>query len=215
MVIFQPERILLRVQIRKYSPYVKGVVLDAGSGKSNRYSDFFDNVSKYITLDIDPDNNPEIIASVEDIPLSDESIDTVISTQVLEHLKSPELAIKEFYRVLKHGGYALVTIPQCGELHEEPNDYFRFTNFGIKYLFENAGFELVNIDQRGGFFSTIAQLKIRYLIDRFDLYDRKLTILFLPIFKLYGKFMIFLDKQDNSSANKKHALGWCLLVQKK
>lgn len=215
MVIFQPERVLLIKQIQKYSSYVKGVVLDAGSGKSNRYNDLFTNISRYITLDIDSDNNPEIVASVEEIPLNDESVDTVISTQVLEHLKNPKLAIKEFYRVLKHGGYALVTVPQYGELHEEPNDYFRFTNFGIKYLFENAGFEFVSIDQRGGFFSVIAQMKIRYLIDRFGLYDRKFVILLLPMFKLYGKFMIFLDKRDNSPANKKHALGWCLLVQKK
>jgi len=215
MVIFQPERILLRAQIKKYSSYVKGIVLDAGSGSSNRYNDLFNDVSKYITLDIDPANNPEIVASVEDIPLGDKSVDTVISTQVLEHLKNTELAIKEFYRVLKPGGYALVTIPQCGELHEEPNDYFRFTNFGIKYLFENAGFEFVSIDQRGGFFSMIAQMKIRYLVDRFDLYHRRWAILFLPLFKLYGKFMISLDRLDKSPANRKHTLGWCLLAQKK
>lgn len=215
MVIFQPERVLLRKQIQKYSPYIKGVVLDAGSGKSNRYSDLFTDVSRYITLDIDSDNDPEIVASVEDMPLRDGTIDAVVSTQVLEHLRHPEVAIGEFYRVLKIGGYALVSVPQCGELHEEPNDYFRFTNFGIKYLFEDAGFDVISIDQRGGFFSSIAQLKVRYLIDRFGLYGRWYIKLLLPIFKIYGKFMIFLDKLDKSSANRKHSLGWCLLVQKK
>lgn len=215
MVIFQPERVLLRKQIKKYSHYVKGIVLDAGSGSLKRYIDMFDDVSRYITLDIDPNNNPEILASVEDIPLEDKSIDSVVSTQLLEHLKNPEMAIKEFYRVLKNEGYALITIPQCGELHEEPNDYYRFTNFGIKYLCEKAGFSVVGIDQRGGFFALTAQLKIRYLIDRFDLYNKKWTILFLLLFKIYGRIMLFLDTIDGSRANRKHSLGWCLLLQKR
>ena len=38
------------------------------------------------------------------------------------------------------------------EMHDEPNDYWRFTKFGLRYLFENVGFKIIVINQRGGFF---------------------------------------------------------------
>lgn len=60
MIIFQPDRILTRTQIKKYAHYVKGDVLNIGAGPFDRYSDLFC-FSKYIKLDPCPDNNPDII----------------------------------------------------------------------------------------------------------------------------------------------------------
>lgn len=213
-VIFQPERILLTNQMKKFSPFIKGIILDVGCGGMNRYENYFSKKDKYLTLDIDPNNKPDIIASAENIPMGNNTVDSVVCTQVLEHLKNPTQAIAEFYRILKNGGYALITVPQWGELHEEPNDYYRFTNFGIKHILESAGFTLVEIDQRGGFFSVVSQTNIRYLIDRFDLYHSWLSFFFSPFISLYGRFMLFLDKLDNSKSGRKHALGWCVVVKK-
>lgn len=213
-VIFQPERILLTNQMKKFSPFIKGIILDVGCGGMNRYENYFSKKDKYLTLDIDPNNKPDIIASAENIPMGNNTVDSVVCTQVLEHLKNPTQAIAEFYRILKNGGYALITVPQWGELHEEPNDYYRFTNFGIKHILESAGFTLVEIDQRGGFFSVVSQTNIRYLIDRFDLYHSWLSFFFSPFISLYGRFMLFLDKLDNSMSGRKHALGWCVVVKK-
>lgn len=211
--IWQPERYLLKKQIQKYAHYIKGVVLDVGVGKFKRYADYF-NCSKYITLDINANSHADIIGSAEKIPLASESVDSIICTQVLGDIKEPEKALKEFYRLLRPNGVILLTESLINQVHDEPNDFWRFTSFSLDYLFKKTGFKIISIDQRGGFFSSIAQLKIRYLIDRFDLYKhwwgRFINWGIVP----YGKLMLFLDKIDKSKANAKQALGWCLVAKK-
>lgn len=214
MSIFQPDRYLLKKQIKKYSHYITGVILDAGSGEGDRYKNFF-KFDKYIKLDINKDSGADIIGSVENIPLGDSSVDSIVSTQVLEHVKNPQKAVGEFYRVLKSGGHCLVTVPQLNELHEEPRDYFRFTKYGLEEIFSNAGFKIVLIDQRGGFWSAKMQVQIRYAIDLFHL--NKISLLrwiFQPFIWLNGMTAVLIDFFDKSRANKKHAIGWLIIVQK-
>lgn len=214
MTIFQPDRYLLKKQIKKYAHYIKGVVLDAGSGESERYKKFF-KFDKYIKLDINPNGKPDILGSVESIPLEDNHVDSVISTQVLEHVKNPQKAVEEFYRILKSGGHCLVTAPQLNELHEEPNDYFRFTKFGLEEIFSQAGFKIILIDQRGGFWSANTQIQIRYAIDLFRLKKiRLLCWIFQPFIWLNGILAILFDSFDKSNASRKHAIGWLIIAQK-
>lgn len=213
-MLFQPDRYLLKKQIKEYAHYISGVVLDAGSGDGNRYKSFF-KFEKYLTLDIRPDSGADIIGSVVSIPLEDNNVDSVISTQVLEHVKNPQKAVEEFYRVLKSGGYCLVTVPQLNELHEEPHDYFRFTKFGLEEIFSNAGFKIILINQRGSFWSANAQIKIRYIIDLFHLNRHSwLAKIFNPFFIISGQLSILIDELDKSQANQKHALGWLIVAQK-
>jgi len=214
MYIFQPDRYLLKKQIQNVAKYVKGKVLDVGAGECDRYSDFF-NSTQYIKMDVKAGKNIDIVGSVEKIPFDDESFDCVVCTQVFEHLKGPALGAQEIYRVLKTGGNLLLTVPQINELHEEPYDFFRYTKFGVMQIFEGAGFKLVEYSQRGGFFTTISQLTARYFIDRLNLYRRPiLGRIFSKCFLLKGKLAIWLDKIDKSSANKKHAIGWCFVFRK-
>lgn len=213
-MLFQPDRYLLKKQVQANSHYISGVVLDAGSGDGERYKKFF-KFDKYIKLDIGPNSGADILGSVENIPLESNSVDSIISTQVLEHVKNPPKAIKEFYRVLKSGGYCLVTVPQMNELHEEPNDYFRFTKYGLEEIFSNAGFKIVLIDQRGGFWTANSQMKIRYVIDLFRLNKfRLLRWIFHPFIWLNGMSSVLIDSFDKSRANCKHAIGWLIIAQK-
>lgn len=214
MYIFQPDRILLLKQIKKFSKYVNGVVLDAGAGGCSRYKKFFV-FDKYIKMDIGHNDNIDITGSVESIPIDDNKIDTVICTQVFEHLKHPQTAAGEIFRVLKKGGYLLLTVPQTNELHEEPNDFFRYTCYGLILIFEEKGFKVMDCQQRGGLFSMTAQIKIRYLIDRFGLYKKPIIGKFFNQFiKIYAILMMWLDRIDKSKANKKHTLGWCVVFKK-
>ena len=214
MSIFQPDRYLLKKQVKKYAPYIKGVVLDAGSGEGDRYKNFF-KFDKYISLDINKNSNPDIIGSVENISLGDSSVDSIVSTQVLEHIKNPQKAIEEFYRVLKSGGYCLVTVPQLNELHEEPHDYFRFTKYGLEEIFSHTGFKIILIDRRGGFWSANMQIQIRYVIDLFRLNKiHLLRWIFQPVILLNGFLAILFDFFDKSRASRKHAIGWLIIAQK-
>lgn len=213
-MLFQLDRYLLKKQIKENSRYVRGIVLDAGSGGVERYKKFLQ-CEKYIKLDINVSAKPDILGSVESMPMDNESVDSVIATQVLEHVKNPQKAVEEFYRVLKIGGYCLLTAPQYSELHEEPNDYFRFTKFGLEELFKKAGFKIIKIDRRGGFWGVNSQISVRYVIDLLNLNKHSLTQkIFNPLFWVCGMAAIGLDLIDKSRANLKHAIGWLIIARK-
>ncbi len=213
-MLFQPDRYLLKKQIKKNAHYIRGIVLDAGSGEIRRYKSFF-KFEKYITLDINSAARPDIVGSVENIPLNGSSVDSIVSTQVLEHVKNPQKAIEEFYRILKDGGYCLLTVPQSSELHEEPNDYFRFTKFGLEETFKKVGFQIILIEKRGGFWALSAQMQVRYVVDLLNLNKHRWwKKIFEPLFWLQGRFYILLDEFDKSRANAKHAIGWLIVAKK-
>ena len=214
MYIFQPDRYLLQQQIGKASFYVRGKTLDVGAGTSDRYSKKFE-TTEYIRLDMTPSPGVDIVGSIYAIPMMNDSVDTVVCTQVLEHVTRPNDAAKEIFRVLRTGGYAIVTVPQMNELHEEPNDYFRYTNYGLVSLFETAGFHVVEINQRGGYYAMLAQIRIRHLIDRYRLYHRPFFGRIMgKLIALYGKSMLVLDRMATSTASKKHTIGWCVVLRK-
>ena len=62
----------------------------------------------------------------------------VLCLSVLEHLEEPARAVKEMHRVLKPEGKILVSVPFMFPIHDAPGDYWRFTKFGLKYLFSNG-----------------------------------------------------------------------------
>lgn len=214
MILFQPDRYLLNKEIKESGKFICGRVLDVGAGEVNRYSGHF-KYEEYLRMDTYQGEKLDIIGSADNIPLADNSFDSVVCTQVFEHLEFPEKSASEIYRVLKPGGHLLVTVPQMNELHEEPRDYWRYTKFGIESLFCNVGFHAVHQSQRGGYFATMAQMKIRYTIDRFRLYKRPiLRRIFAPFISVYGRLCLFLDELDKSAANRKHAIGWCFVFKK-
>lgn len=215
MYIFQPDRYLLKQQIKKFGHYITGKTLDIGAGDFSRYKKFF-KTDEYLKMDINNADNLDIVGSADNIPLADNFCDSVVSTQVFEHLKNPFKAADEIFRILKPGGICLLTIPQWNELHEEPNDYYRYTKFGIMEIFETRGFETMVIDRRGGFFTMIFQIKVRYLLDRFHLHNRKfIGRIFSRLFKIGTILVIWLDHLDKSEANQKHTIGWLFILRKK
>ena len=212
-VICKPERYRLNKQIKKFSGYMKGDILDVGSGKSDRYSRLF-KFNKYVRLDIDQVCEPDIVADAQNIPLPDQSFDSIISTQGLEHMPNPSKAILEFYRLLRNNGCCLITVPFFNELHEEPHDYWRFTKYSLEMMFKEAGFNIISIEPRGGFFAVIAQLFTRYLINRFSLFSSSFGAVVNPFLKTFGLAMVWLDKIDKSRSNRKFSIGWIVVALK-
>ncbi len=187
--------------------------MDVGAGRVRRYKNFF-SVPEYLTVDTDPNFKSDFLASADALPFEDNSLDSILSTQVLEHVKNPVLVLKEFFRVLKPGGKCLITIPQWNELHEEPNDFFRYTKYGIRQMLLQAGFDILFVEQRGGYYSNLAQMNIRYLIDRLGIMKGWAGFFWGPSTWLYGRFMIWLDSIDKSAANRRHAIGWLAVAKK-
>lgn len=107
-----------------------------------------------------------VIADVnEGIPLPDNTADLVICTETLEHTKQPHLVVKEMYRITKVGGTVLLTTPMVWPVHEAPYDFFRYTNYGLAHLFQEAGFTEVKTRASNGYLYSmcaLAQLHMRH-----------------------------------------------------
>lgn len=136
------------------------LVLDVGGGRRfqkelERHREMFSGVD-YRTLDADPRYNPDIIASVYEIPLPSSSVGAVICKSVLEHLEEPGRAVSEIYRILEPGGAILVHVPFIYPYHARPGayrDYFRFSEDALRYLFR--GFRNLEIQKAGGYFRAL------------------------------------------------------------
>lgn len=155
--------------------------------------------------------NIEIFATAYEIPVKDETFDSAICTAVLEHLEEPELAIRECYRVLKQESYAIYSVPFIWHLHEEPRDFFRYSKYGLKHLFEKCGFRIIDISPLSGFAVTFIQLHLYLVKGKFD----KGIIKTLGLFKLYlllcTKLGLFINRFDNS---KQYTWMYTIVAQK-
>lgn len=94
----------------------------------------------------------DLFGLATNIPSPDGSFDTVLCTAVLEHLEEPEKALRECHRVLKPRGVAIYTVPFIWHLHEEPRDFYRFSKYGLMYLFEKASFEIIELKALSGIY---------------------------------------------------------------
>ncbi|MAJ81451.1 MAG: hypothetical protein CMF41_00880 [Legionellales bacterium] len=112
------------------------VGLNVGSGKTNLHPNLKN-------LELSPGNGIDYVGSVTEIPCNKNSFDVVIAQEVLEHVASPSLAIKEISRVLKVGGYLYLQLPFIIGYHPCPNDYWRFTHEGILELLDPKKFKVV------------------------------------------------------------------------
>ncbi len=215
MIVTQPDRVILNRQITRFAPFLTGKLLDVGAGRARRYQKVCINVTDYKTLDRDADWKPDVIGSAEHIPLPDNSIESILCTQVLEHVAHPVIAMKEMSRVLRSGGYCLLTVPQTNELHEEPHDYFRYTNYGLQTLFTDAGFSVETMDQRGKYHSMMMQIRIRHLINTWKPYENRFAMLILcPLSILMTKYAMWRDSMTSNPAVALHTIGWCVLAKK-
>lgn len=103
----------------------------------------------------------DIISDIVNIPVADGEFDVILCSEVLEHLPYPELAIKEFARIL-HRGVLLLTAPFNSMTHFAP--YHFCTGFN-RYWYESTlskyGFELEKIENNGGYFDYCRQEILR------------------------------------------------------
>ena len=106
-------------------------VLDIGACTA-AYQKWFPNST---TLDIDEKMNPDVVGDAHKLPFDDDEFDVILCTEVLEHLHSPHIAEREMRRVLKSGGKLILTTRFVYPIHDAPHDYFRFTKYGLKHIF--------------------------------------------------------------------------------
>lgn len=191
---------------KKY--FFSGKLLDVGCG-DKPYKDLFTNVQSYLGIDFKNfSKNREYVGERPDLyfnknyikthmlPFNTNSFDTVVSFQVLEHHIQPQKLISEIIRVCKKGGYILISAPLIWSLHELPNDYTRFTEYGIRELITGKNCKILFIKSQGSIFSTIISLLVDYLIEiaQTNRLFYLLALLIYPFFLLLSYSTLLLDK---------------------
>jgi len=133
------------------------------------------------------------------LPFKDAVFDTVLCNEVLEHVPEPARLMAEVARVLKPGGVLLLTTPQTWGLHMEPYDFYRYTKYGLRYLAEKSGLEVIEVAPTCGLWATLAQrfadtVIYTYAVGRSRWVVEILSLLLAPVLmvgygldKLFGK----------------------------
>lgn len=158
---------LIYRNIREVTRDLRGRLLDLGCGNSP-YRHLLSTDIQYIGYDVDRQGSrPGVVGTVGNLPFSDGVFDAILSTQVLEHVAEPSAMLAEVARVLRPGGRLILSAPQYWRLHEEPNDYFRFTRYGLEHLLGQAGLEIDCITAQGGVWRLTGQAITSTIFHRF------------------------------------------------
>ncbi len=129
-------------------------VLDIGGADVNgSYADVFHGQNiEYIGADLYPGEGVTVVMDDPNVlPLEDNSIDIVISGQMLEHCEFFWIVFAEMVRVLKDDGYIFLIAPSAGPIHKYPVDCYRFYPDAYRALAKLTHCHLLDVwhDNRG------------------------------------------------------------------
>jgi SAM-dependent methyltransferase len=167
--------------ISAFSTNIYGHLLDVGCGTKPYHSLF--KVESYRGLDIDsPVTRQRGIADDlydgTQFPYQNETFDSALCNQVLEHVFNPDEFLTEINRVLKPGGKLLLTVPFVWDEHEQPYDYARYSSFGLKALLEKNGFKIISHQKLAADATILFQLTNAYLYKLSQRWPQLVKLLF-------------------------------------
>ena len=147
---------LYRAFLAHAAPRVHGRVLDAGSGYGAWTGALRRaGASTVVAVDREAEGGSGVVADLKRLPFRDAAFDTIFCAQVLEHDAEPAALLAELGRVLKPGGYFILSAPHLSRIHDAPHDYFRYTEYGLRALAGRAGLAVEGVIPCGGAFSFI------------------------------------------------------------
>lgn len=140
---------------RALEQYAAGNLLDLGCGKAPLYAVYVKKAASIVCVDWANTPHPSPYLDYEfdlnkPIPLAAGIFDTILATDVLEHIADPFLLWQEISRLLSPGGHVIVTVPFLYGIHEMPHDYYRYTEFALKNFCEQNSLEIVELNAYGG-----------------------------------------------------------------
>ncbi len=149
-------------------------ILDIGGGDRFQkwllpYKDLFKN-SDYKSTDSDSRTGADVVGDIHNMPLETGTVDGIICSSVLEHVKDPIRAVKEMHRILKKDGKIFVYVPSIYPYHARKGsypDYWRFFDDTLEFMFED--FSSVEIMKCGGYFRAMIhfvpmQHKLKFIL---------------------------------------------------
>ena len=171
----------------------KTKVLNIGSGGeiqkliNNNFEDVY-------SIDVDRQRNPDQVINICDEQFSlnlKYKPNLVCCFEVLEHTTNPQKAIDNIYSILNKDDFFLSSVPFNFHIHDEPNDFYRFTFYGLKMLFKD--FSEVNIIKRNGWLESIFVNIIRLEKER-NILAKIIGKLFIILYFLLMPVILIIQK---------------------
>jgi SAM-dependent methyltransferase len=163
---------------------ITGRTLDIGCG-CKHYEQLCAS-NEYIGIEIDTEENrkskkADYFYDGIKLPFEDGSFDSVLTSQVFEHVFNPDGFLHESCRVLKPGGLMLITAPFVWDEHEQPYDYARYSSFGMRALLESHGYEIVEFRKSVEDIRVVFQLLNCYIQKKTATRSRLVNLFFVLI----------------------------------
>jgi SAM-dependent methyltransferase len=172
--------IMLEGSLARSRKYIRGRVLDVGCGHRPYEKTYFSGGAQYVGTDYLSDRSkPDIVSSGLALPFTEGSFDTVVSTEVLEHVPDPLAALKEMRRVVRPAGHLVLSAPYYWPRHEVPYDYFRYPYDGFLNLLARANWKVQRLFSRGRSYAFLGQVIQHIHPVRSQIFSRELNRFFL------------------------------------
>lgn len=135
----------VRGWIEKNANLLGGNVLEVGSRMTSPDCWWINNrdLSKgeWTGIDMQEGHGVDLVADIHDLPEEwSTKFSSVLCSEVLEHVARPWVALPKLRNVIQPGGYIVITTLTCFPIHGYPDDYYRYTESGLRLLLEDAGF---------------------------------------------------------------------------
>ena len=143
-------RILMGSKLSNFN-FSSGYTLDISSEKHASYEKDW-NIELKNLINIDIDGKPNILADINNLPFKNNTISNFGCFNVLELIQFPKIAVQEIHRVLNKTGYLVGYVPFLYPIHNQPVDYWRFSNKSLYQILSIGGFENIIIEPLGGRF---------------------------------------------------------------
>lgn len=151
---------LVAAQYQLHLPaHAHGALLDLGCGKVPLYAAYAPHVTEVVCIDWAPGEHIDLPCDLsQPLPLERDRFDTIILSDVLEHMPEPGLVWSEMARMLRPGGTVMMNVPFYYSVHAHPHDYYRYTNFALERFVRLNALELVHLEPVGGIVEIMTDL---------------------------------------------------------
>jgi 2-polyprenyl-3-methyl-5-hydroxy-6-metoxy-1,4-benzoquinol methylase len=146
--------------------FARGRLIDLGCGAVPLYGVYRELVSDVVCVDWpgsahDVSYADQFVDLNSATPYENEAFDTILSTDVLEHIWNHATFWAEIARILRPGGTLILGTPFFYWLHEEPHDYFRWTAFALKRACAEVGLTVIKLVPYGGALDILADVMLK------------------------------------------------------
>jgi SAM-dependent methyltransferase len=192
--------------------FASGRLIDLGCGKAPLYGIYRSRVDSVVCVDWPyGDHGSDFVDHQMDLngrlAFSDSSFDTVLATDVLEHVRNADMLWSEMTRICSPGGRLIIGTPFLYWIHEDPHDYWRYTHYCLQDQCDRHALRILSLQAYGGLPEVMADLLVKCFASRPRL---------VAAVDLACRCMLKLPptRTHSERTRNRFPLGYCLVAEK-